>query len=785
MSLPVPPLKLPNTPPEVSAYKTGQIVDPVTLQFRRAIKDSKQAHSVCKKLIEYNRPRVNKSAAIMRKYNDEQPWDPAKLKAAGQSWRHNRSTAFLSSMVARVVPPYKQLVDSSKYLTSSKLKATDDKSSYKSECFQEETTRVIRQWDGWNDFSHQIILENVLMGHGTACWTDPYDWKPRFARDDEAIFPDGCPQRAKEVPLWLLKQNFLIHELADYLRDPQTSSQVGWNIDNLVKAINAAQPENRKKGDQENLRKFEDTVRETSIGRSYSEGVKVVETYNLFVKEANGKISHYLVDAKNGNDLFTQLDRYDSMDQCLGLLAVEVGNGKLYGSKGVGRKLYNTHVAADQARNNIADALYLSGLIIFKSTQKGKTAAAITVAHPIAIMGENFEIVDVKFEVNVEAFFSLDRHLVSIAEVQVGAFMPGQILDSSGDKRTASEINYTASIEQQIREGVLARFWGQTLLIVGEMQRRIYSIDNIKLALDKYRIMNTPKILRYAQKTMDFMKSIGRAIGGSGQTIHIEKECDYPEAVDSIVNLLGKGLTAEEIYELANTPACSYTQDMTQQKAQATAQAAAKYTNNPRINQIKLLTRDVSALLGNDAADELVIPEEDNTIEAEATRMQLMEIDAMLAGDDIPVSPRDAHDIHMNVMEQKLEKVIPTLSPQSVTQETLDMMKRNVAHYGQHLQGATASGASPDSLKPREEFLKKASMLIDQASMAVSSAPQTQGASALPAGAAPVTAIPSNSTSLPPTTTPTPMASQPIPPSSPGGMPLSRGPKDLSVVPHQ
>jgi hypothetical protein len=782
-----PPPVLPNTPPEVSAYKSGQVVDPVTLKFRRAVKDAKQAHSICKKLIEYNRPRINKSAAIMRKYNDEQPWDPNKLKSAGQSWRHNRSTAFLSSMISRILPPYKQLIDSAKYLTSSKLKGHDDDSNYKSECFQNTTTRVVRQWNGWNDFSHQIILENILMGHGTACWTDPFGWKPLFARDDEAIFPDGCPQMAPEVPLWLLKQNFQIHELADKFEDPGASEAVGWNLENLVKAINAAQPENRKKGNQENLRKFEDTIRETTIGRSYSEGVKVVETYNLFVKEATGKVSHYIVDAKNGNDLFTQLDRFESMDQCLQLLSIEIGNGKLYGSKGAGRKLYNTHVAADQARNNICDALYLSGIILLKATQKGKDTVAITVTHPFAVLGDNFEVVDVKFEVNTDAFFQLDRHLVSIAEVQVGAFMPGQILDAGGEKRTASEINYTASIEQQIKEGVLSRFWGQYLTIIGEMQRRIYSTDNIKAAMAKYKMMSTPTIAQYAQKMMNFMKSIGRSISGAQVQIHIEEDYDYPEAIDAIVELFQKGLTAEEIYELANSPANTYTQDVTQQNAQATSAAYAKYKGDPKINQQKLITRDVAALLGNDAATELVIPEEDNTLQAEATRLQLFEIDAMMGGDDIPVSPRDVDDVHMSVMEQKGQTLLQTLNPQSVTQLSVDIAKRFVSHYGQHLQSATTKGATPDSLKPREEFIKKASMIIDMASKALAGAPQS--GNQIPSGATPAIAPTSGpapsipSAGAPPPVEPSTIPNQPIPPNQPGGKPLISGPRDLSVKP--
>ena len=48
--------------------------------------------------------------------------------------------------------------------------------------------------------------------------------------------------------------------------------------------------------------------------------------------------------------------------------------------------------------------------------------------------------------------------------------------------KTAAEINYVASIEQSLREGVLARFWGQFQIMISTMQRRICSADNIRRA---------------------------------------------------------------------------------------------------------------------------------------------------------------------------------------------------------------------------------------------------------------------------------------------------------------
>jgi hypothetical protein len=66
--------------------------------------------------------------------------------------------------------------------------------------------------------------------------------------------------------------------------------------------------------------------------------------------------------------------------------------------------------------------------------------------------------------------FALDRHATMQAEVAVGSFMPGQVLDQQGARRTASEVNYTASIDAQIRAGMLSRFADQMFALIDQLQ---------------------------------------------------------------------------------------------------------------------------------------------------------------------------------------------------------------------------------------------------------------------------------------------------------------------------
>lgn len=713
-------------------YQEGKTVDPETLQFSRAIKDPAQAHSICKRMVQDNDDRSKKDAAIMRKYNDEQPWDRKKLKAAGQGWRNNRSTGFMSSLIKRVIPAYIKTIDSAQVLTNSILKASGPDAEKKSKAFQVETTKMLRRWHEWHDLNYMLVLDNVLFGRCAVCWTDELDWTPMIARSDEAFFPDGCPQSASITPFWMFKQNFQIHELASKLKDPEISKAVGWNLENLVKAINAAQPEDRYSATQGMERKFEDVVRETTLGASYREGVKVVEAMHLFVQEANAKVTHYILGEKSGDELMTRYDRFASMEECLSLFTVDVGNGKLYGSKGLGRVIYNTHVAVEQARNLIADNLYLSGLLLLKASQKGKDAAAITVTHPFCVLGDNYEVIDHQFKVDADAFFQLDQHMTQLAELQVGAFIP-QLQPNV----PASTVNYVASVEMDIKEGVLARFWGQYMLMISQIQRRIYSSDNIAAAYKLYQTQTAGILTKVTAAMWNLMRQIGRSLVGL-EPAQDDKLIRNKDAVEVCVNLMKQGLEPEEIFELGQSNPAMVLEESPQQTAVATDAVATRYAGNPQVRQNDLIKRDIASKLGHGVADQLVIPAEDNTVTVEATRMQLLENLELLQGDQVPVSPRDNHAVHMGVLEQKAGQLLQGMTPESVTKESLAIAGVLMQHFDMHLQEASKN-AKPGELAAAQQFSATIKQMLGQASQLLGGQPQAalQG----PAGAVPASAV--------------------------------------------
>ena len=209
-----------------------------------------------------------------------------------------------------------------------------------------------------------------------------------------------------------------------------------------------------------------------------------MELGEILVKEPHGKISRYLFDDKSGDEICTQVDRYNKMSETLALFAVEIGSGNLMSSRGAGRDLYNTHVAVDKARNLVVDNSYIKGLLLLK---KGPTAkpniAPLTVHHPVAFVSEGYDVVPQSLPADIGDFLQLDRFVSQLAEIQVGTFLPGSPVETQG-KKTASEVNRVAAIENQLRQGILMRFSRQFSKAVDRMQRGICHPEHLKAAAD-------------------------------------------------------------------------------------------------------------------------------------------------------------------------------------------------------------------------------------------------------------------------------------------------------------
>ena len=691
-----------------------QTIDPDTLQVRRTFKDATQAHSAYRRLKQQNVERNKKNQLIQKKLNLEPPYSNKKLESMGQNWRSNRPTGFLSTMVSRIQPPFRQVIETAQTLTYTQYPIESVDSENKTKIFREEITKCIRAWKGFDDLVAQIVHENTTFGYCGTCWDDMRDWKPEFLRQDYTFFSIETPQVSDMTPIWARKRRYQIAELLPVLEHIELSASAGWHINNLIESINNAIPAGRTLDADDDARRYEDWIREGSYGASYENDAKYVELGEILVKEPTGKISRYLFDDKSGKEICTQVDRFNKMSDCLALFSVEIGSGNLMSSRGAGRDLYNTHVAIEKARNLVVDNTYLKGLLLLKKGPNAKTGVPpLSVNHPVAIVSDGYEVIPQQLPADTDDFLKLDQFVSGLAEIQVGTFLPAAGVDTQGQKRTASEVNRVAAIENQLRQGILMRFARQFSLMVERMQRGICHPEHIKAAGELKTLLDVARqhIPEATWARRDVVDAFDKAsLDLPSFLIPFEVPAHLDEdAIACCLAMVERNLPPSEILLMAYSSANQLLQDSTPQDNMLLDSLIQRYAGNPNVNQDELLKLDWTRKMGESVANAVILPKDHvEAMEIEATRQQILELQSIIAGNEVPVSPRDNDMVHLNTMVQKLLPIISSVPKGGLTPEGMVPLQKAMQHFSGHLQAAEAKGAPAQQIAPLKQAYKQA-----------------------------------------------------------------------------
>jgi len=697
-----------------SQIKNNDIVDLKSGEVRRTFKDSNQAFSAYKRLKQQNVERNRKNALIQKKLNNEPPYSPKKLESMGQNWRSNRPTGFLSTMVSRIQPPFKQVIEQATSLTYSKYPIESVDSEQKTKVFREEITKCIRGWAGHDDILAQVVHENTCFGFTALCWDDSREWKPEFLRQDFTFFSTETPQQTDDTPIWARKRRYQIAELLPILEDPETAVLAGWHVKNLMKAINNAKPIGRSLDSDDDARRYEDWFREGSYGASYESDAKYVDLGELLIKEPNGQISRYIFDDKSGDEICTQLDRYNKMSDCLALFSIEIGSGALMSSRGAGRDLYNTHIAIDKARNLVIDNSYLRGMLLLRKTATAKTGVpALTVTHPVAYVAEGYEVLQQQLPADIEDFIKLDQFVSGLAEIQIGTFLPSSALGMQTGDKTASEINRVAAIENQIRQGILSRWAFQYTQAVQRMQRGICNPEHISVAgeiktlLDFAKLQNANAV--WAKKdVVNAFEEAGLPLPSFLIPFQIPKYLDE-DAVDCCLKMLNRNLPPADILLMAFSPSQELLPDMLNQDNAILDMLIQRYMGNPNIDQAELMKLDWSRKVGQEIANSVLLPTDMvQADQIEQTRLQIIELQSIIAGQDVPVSARDNDMVHLETLVTKLFPVIQNTPEGSLPAEMVQPFMKALQHFIAHLSAAEQKGADKQQIAMMQDGIKAA-----------------------------------------------------------------------------
>ena len=438
-----------------------------------ALTDIGQALQLVRSLQSENREREKKNSRILERYNAERPFNPHQLKADGLSWKTNFTTRPLTTLIDKVVPRFVTAIRNMKYLTASELPNRFDNATEKTEVFRSEITHTCRSHEKWDQFIADISQENTLFGYVCAAWLDEYSWFPRYYDQDSFLVPQGTKHSPATATVVCVRDSYLVHELFEMVRDREAANLAGWEVDNVVESINNAIPDDRRSYQTDYSRVYADLVRESAILSSFT-GAKAVICWHVFVQEVDGFVTHVAFDDRSGKQLFWQNKQFEKITDAIAFFTFQHGNGRIHGSKGIGRELYNMASVLDRARNEAIDRLQLSGKLILQCDERQIKRFRMSVMGNAILIGSDYNVKESKLETNVEDFFTLDKFLTSLLD-QIGGNVsptpnPGE---NQAERVTAKQVDLQASREQETRDNILERFLMCFSRFMSTVQRRL------------------------------------------------------------------------------------------------------------------------------------------------------------------------------------------------------------------------------------------------------------------------------------------------------------------------
>jgi len=628
-------------------------------KYTRSVKDADQARRVVKNMLESDRDRQTINGRIMAKYNAERPYRTAELEAEGLKWRSNFTTKPLPQMIEKVAPLFVEAIQGLKYLTNSSLPETIDGAAHKTDEFRREITETCRARKGWRILVEDISQENALFGFTVPAVLDEFTWFPKHFRQDEFFLPKGTSQLVDSAQLIVFKEVYLPHELFKQISDKQDAEDLGWNVENTTRVINEAAPEGARSQFSDWSRVYEDMRRELNLSLSFETTAKVITVYSLLVVEIDGKVTHWRLAGDDLVEVYHKNDRFESMSSVMSFFSFQKGNGKMHGSKGIGREIYELAGILDRCRNEVVDRLVMSGKTFIQGDEKQLKKFKMSVVGNAILIASGYDVLERKVDGNVEGFLKLDDYLGMLVDQLIGAVSPRVL---KGERVTKAQVDLFASREEEGKDSRIARFIEQFCSLMSLVQRRICDPDTTE------------------------------------------------EDAKEMQKRLLKVMSREELKQLSESPVAGTVADLTPIQRQQMVALATENAGNPLYNQRELQKRKITALIDAQTAEALLLPEEDPTIQAEQSRLQQLELQALTAGQPVPVSPRDNHKIH-------LQMVVPLMlqTAQGIQEGTTGtaVLEALAAHANEHIQRALQLGAKPAEYSQESAQVKKVLGIIE------------------------------------------------------------------------
>lgn len=262
-----------------------------------------------------------------------------------------------------------------------------------SDLLSTEVTKMVKSMPGFTSIMTDLLHNFSFHGFGLAYFEDPDTWYFKAGSLNEFAFERKVKPDSSTLEVVFATRTLRAHELYDFIRDPQTAREAGWDVEEVMKVLKTCsynqtvQPsaflgrprrcsKRRLHPDRRNWNQYSDCPHVGTRIQRYG------YSFHFFVNGSGGNGQDVKRDQNRDVDdtkfLYTKEGAYNSMEEAFVLFPLGSStNGDIHALRGYGNDLLPHTRVIDKLMNQATDAAFLGMALNVSATNETSRLSAM------------------------------------------------------------------------------------------------------------------------------------------------------------------------------------------------------------------------------------------------------------------------------------------------------------------------------------------------------------------------------------------------------------------------
>jgi hypothetical protein len=640
---------------------------------RTRVEDAGSARSMLYELINDDQIASYRRSQIQGIIDGNPPYNEQQLREMGQADRINVNWGHAEAKVEAAVIPYFDILTSVGSYATVKTKYGKDmgKREEWSRIITEEFHRLLSSSNPNFLAQHQVAHKELVI-HGQACmyFPDGTDWRAKAIEPYALVVPKGSKVDWDNWEFCYILDELYCEQLYSYIEDEEAAQRGGWDVEQCREAIMQARVD-----EQDQRRPWEWYQRElknNALYYSYAKS-KIIKVAHFYVKEYDGRISHYIFDRLNSTEFLCQkIGRYDKFSNAFTVFLNGVGNGFYHGVRGLGQKVYKYAEAMNRVNNALMEGVILGSCVMFQPNSAADAEKLKTVQiGPYRILPPGLNLTQANVSSNLSAAMQTAQFFQGQESDDIGSFMPS--VSGGGRKKSNKEV------EMEIGE--------------------------------KSRLTNTRAEIYLQALDVHYAEVYRRAANPN----LIEEDHGGPEALRFQQACMDRGVPAAAMLDIDTVKATrSIGQGSSAARMQAMELIGQYLPQLPESNRKRVINANIAAIAGQTGVETFGIPEE---VKPDGNDLSIasLENNALQQGGQVLIDPDQNHYTHLTVHMQFAGSLVQAVQQQQVDpRQVSGAMQAAIPHMLSHLQFLQEDPTRQEQHDAMNEQLSELMKIADQ-----------------------------------------------------------------------